>query len=56
MGVSNTTGTYEAFLKEWDKRSFKKFELCPLEMKKCDKVCKSKIYNEDANALITRKH
>lgn len=34
MGVSNTTGTYEAFFKEWDKRSFKKIELCPLEMKK----------------------
>jgi adenine-specific DNA-methyltransferase len=54
MGLSNTTGTYEAFLKDWDKRAFKKFELSPLEMKKCDKVLKSTIFNEDSNSLIRK--
>lgn len=54
MGLSNTTGTYEAFLKDWDKRAFKPFALMPLEMKKCDKVCKSHIYNEDSNELIRK--
>lgn len=52
MGLSNTTGTYEAFLKEWDKRSFKKFELIPLEMKKCEKIKGSAIYNQDSNELV----
>lgn len=54
MGLSNTTGTYEAFLKEWDKRSFKEFKLLPLEMKNCKKVKGGTVYNEDANELIKK--
>lgn len=54
MGVSNTTGTYEAFLKDWDKRSFKEFKLEPLEMKNCKKIKGATIYNEDANELIRK--
>ena len=55
MGLSNTTGTYEAFLKQWDKRSFKKFELKPLEMKKTKLFSKNNvIYNEDSNVLIKK--
>ena len=55
MGLSNTSGTYEAFLKKWDKRAFKDFELLPLEMKKCDKVDSTNtVYNEDANVLIRK--
>lgn len=52
MGLSNTTGTYEAFLKEWDRRAYKGFELVPLEMKKCSKLKDSKVFNSDANELI----
>ena len=32
MGVSNTSGTYEAYLKNWDKRAYKPFELVPLTL------------------------
>lgn len=55
MGLSNTTGTYEAFLKDWDKRAFKQFELIPLGMKKSKLYSKDNIvYNEDANELIKK--
>lgn len=49
---SNITGTYEAFLKDWDSRSLKKFKLAPLEMNVTDNIQKNEIYNEDSNALI----
>ena len=53
MGLSNTTGTYEAFLKDWDKRSFKNFELLPLEMKEVKLYSKNNVvYNHDSNELI----
>lgn len=53
MGLSNTTGTYEAFLKEWDKRAFKDFVLGPLEMKHSLLYSADNItYNRDANELI----
>lgn len=53
MGLSNTTGTYEAFLKQWDKRAFKSFELMPLEMNNCKLYSNDNIvYNMDSNELI----
>lgn len=53
MGLSNTTGTYEAFLKHWDKRAFKTFELLPLEMNICKLHSNDNIvYNMDSNELI----
>lgn len=52
MGLSNTTGTYEAFLKEWDKRAYKGFKLTALDMKKCEKLKGTQVYNRDANELI----
>lgn len=55
MGLSNTTGTYEAFLKKWDKRAFKEFELIPLNMKKSKLFSKNNVvYNEDSNELIKK--
>ncbi len=50
--VSNITGTYGAFLKAWDKRAFKRFELIRLGVTNNDKrnIC----YNEDANELIKK--
>ena len=48
--VSNTTGTYGAYLKEWDKRAFKKFQLSFLEL--VNNKNKNLSYNEDANDLI----
>lgn len=55
MGLSNTTGTYEAFLKDWDKRAFKPFELTPLELQ--EKSLKSNsniVYCDDSNELVRK--
>lgn len=52
MGVSNTTGTYEAFLKEWDKRALKPFILEPLSMSNKKVTGKNIVYNKDSNELI----
>lgn len=55
MGLSNTTGTYEAFLKEWDSRALKGFELRPLEIERRPLRSQENIvYNEDSNELIKR--
>ena len=50
--VSNIAGTYGAYLKNWDKRSFKKLELNPLNI--INNNMKNKSYNEDCNNLIKR--
>lgn len=52
MGVSNTTGTYEAYLKHWDSRALKKFQLSPLVLNKPDALNENQIYNKDSNELI----
>lgn len=53
MGISNTTGTYEAFLKNWDSRALKMMEIKPLEINEIeDKNLCNKVYNEDANKLL----
>ena len=55
MGASNTTGTYEAFLKTWDRRALKRFVLTPITFEK--KPCKDKqniVYCEDSNALLRK--
>lgn len=48
--VSNITGTYGAYLKDWDKRAFKKYEFNFLEL--IDNGKQNVCYNEDANELI----
>ena len=48
--VSNTTGTYGAYLKQWDKRSFKELELFRLDV--IDNGRNNKCYNDDALKLI----
>lgn len=55
MRFSNTSGTYEAYLKEWDKRSLKEFKLLPLEfLQKNLKNKNNEIYNNDANKIIRK--
>lgn len=55
MGISNTSGTYEAFLGKWDKRSFKEFKIEPLEINKVKlKELNNEVYNEDSNLLIRK--
>ena len=50
--VSNITGTYGAYLKSWDKRAYKRFELIKLSVYNNHErnIC----YNEDANELIKK--
>ena len=48
--VSNITGTYGAYLKHWDKRTFKDLEMVRLDVIDNHKTNKS--YNKDANKLI----
>ncbi len=48
--VSNITGTYGAYLKHWDKRTFKDLEMARLDI--VDNKKSNKCYNEDANKLI----
>lgn len=50
--VSNTTGTYGAYLKKWDKRALKplKLEYFPITNNKRKNIA----YNEDANSLIKK--
>lgn len=55
MRFSNTSGTYEAFLKDWDSRSLKEFKLTPIEMNNCVGInSKNTVFNEDSNTLIRR--
>jgi adenine-specific DNA-methyltransferase len=48
--VSNTTGTYGAFLKHWDKRALKPITLSHLEIVESSHA--NRIFNSDANELI----
>lgn len=50
--VSNITGTYGAYLKEWDNRAYKKFEMIRLNV--IDNFCDNECYKEDANQLINK--
>lgn len=48
--VSNIAGTYGAFSKKWDKRSYKTFQI--IELPVFNNKRKNKCYNEDGNDLI----
>ena len=50
--VSNITGTYGAYLKQWDKRAFKKFEMIRLNI--IDNNVKNQCYNKNSNDLIQK--
>lgn len=50
--VSNTSGTYGAFHKEWERRSYKKYELYRLDVYQNGK--KNKCYNQDGVELIKK--
>lgn len=52
MGVSNTTGTYEAFLKSWDKRALKSFVLEPIGVNDAPVLDGNAVYNTDSNELL----
>lgn len=50
--ISNITGTYGAYLKNWDKRAFKKFEMIRLNV--INNHEENECYQEDANELIKK--
>lgn len=52
LKVSNTSGTYQAFLKFWEQRSLKNFTIMPLEI--CEKALygNNTIFNENTNKLV----
>lgn len=50
--VSNITGTYGAYLKDWDKRAYKRFEMIRLDV--VDNEKQNHSYNEDALTLIKK--
>jgi len=51
---SNTSGTYEAFLKFWDSRANKDFILEPLEMNEQELFSQNDVYNEETNSLVRK--
>lgn len=50
--VSNITGTYGAYLKNWDNRALKKFEMIRLNV--INNYEENECYQEDANELIKK--
>ncbi len=50
--VSNISGTYGAYLKNWDKRVYKDFTIFPLELN-INKY-KNEVYNEDGVELLNK--
>ncbi|UJS27806.1 Dam family site-specific DNA-(adenine-N6)-methyltransferase [Macrococcoides canis] len=53
--VSNTTGTYQAFLKYWESRSLKLLFLKPLDLNVTLSMdCNNVVYNENANKLARK--
>ena len=50
--VSNITGTYGAYLKNWDKRAFKKFEMIRLNV--LNNSYSNECYRENANDLVKK--
>jgi len=51
LRVSNTSGTYQAFLKFWDPRALKDFTIVPMDISSKKLHGKNIIYNMDANML-----
>lgn len=50
--VSNITGTYGAYLKEWDNRAYKKFEMIRINV--IDNFYDNECFRENANQLINK--
>ena len=50
--ISNITGTYGAYLKDWDKRALNQFEMIRLNV--IDNHEENECYREDANELIKK--
>lgn len=54
LKVSNTTGTYQAFLKFWESRALKDLILEPLELKETEDLRDNITYCENTNELVRK--
>lgn len=52
LKVSNTSGTYQAFLKFWEQRSLKEFVIAPIELFEKELHGNNVIYNKNTNQLV----
>lgn len=53
--ISNTTGTYQAFLKFWESRALKQFIIEPLTMIQCKQInLNNEVYCDNSNDLIRK--
>ena len=54
LKISNTTGTYQAYLKFWESRSVKELVLEPLDFNSCPLYGVNEVYNENINKLVRK--
>lgn len=54
LKISNTTGTYQSFLKFWESRSTKSLFLEPLEFIETELFSKNEVFNENTNKLVRK--
>lgn len=54
LKVSNTTGTYQAFLKFWESRALKSFVLEPVEINETNSINHNQVYCKNSNELVRR--
>ena len=54
LKISNTSGTYQAFLKHWDPRATKKLIIEPLEINESELYGANEVYNENTNILVRK--
>ena len=52
--IANTSGTFEAFFKFWEKRAMNDFIITPLEIELCDLANKNIIFQENTNNLVRK--
>lgn len=52
LKVSNTTGTYQAFLKFWESRSLKELELVPIQLIEKNSKSNNEIFCANSNYLV----
>lgn len=52
--VANTSGTFEAFFKFWERRSQNDFVILPLEIERSTSIKENMIFRENTNSLVRK--
>lgn len=50
--IANTSGTFEAYFKFWEKRATNSFEMMPLEIEISDSIFNNSVFHENSNELV----